>query len=192
VNVPTVYNVPPPALPLPFPASLLKARQDYNANFAETAPSLLGAPSIFSQIQESNSQKVAWSRPPKADSPIPVLLFHRIMRDFVDDCDNHQPVDKDNSLVLNLTDAMSQFFLTETARTAQLRNILLRHEIPITASTFYSKGHEFQTDGAIEYGDHLTSIFVVKNEIGGTGAEPYTQAILYYHHSALEQKYARA
>ena len=193
VKVPTENIVPPPALPppaLPVSTILLKERRDYNNSFPSTAPSSLGAPSQFSQIQEKDKQKIAWSRPPEADSPIPVLLFHRIMREFVDNCNNHQPVDKDNLLVLNLTDAMSRFLQTDATRAANVHNILIKHGIPITTSTNdpeHPKSHDFLTDGAIDYGGHLISIFEVKNEITSTGAEPYAQVILNYHHSVSEK-----
>ena len=86
------------------------------------------------------------------------------MRDFIDDFANHQPVDKDNSLVLELTNSMSRFFPNEDARAAELRDILI----------------------AIEFGKRLISIFGVKAEIGSKGAEPFAQATLYYYHSAPE------
>ena len=112
------------------------------------------------------------------------------MREFVDNCDNHQPVDEDNLLVLNLTDAMSRFFPYEATRAAHFRNILIKHGIPITTSIIHPedpKSHDFQTNGAIDYGGNLTSIFELKNEISSTGAEPYAQAIVYYHHYVSEK-----
>jgi hypothetical protein len=186
VNVPAENNVPPPGLPppaLPTSTTLLKERQDYNHYFPDMDPSSLGAPPNFAQIQATPKQKIPWSRPPEADSPIPVLLFHHIMREFVDDCDNHQPVDADDSLVLNLTHAMSQFYETEANRVGVLRDILIKHDIPITTSTIRPPNLKNRTDGAIDHGGHLISIFEVKNEISGTTAKPYAQAIVYYHHS---------
>ena len=193
VNFPTEYNVPrrlrlpPPTSPPPALPTLLKERQDYNRDFPDVTPSSLGAPSIFSQIQTKPKQKIPWSRPQEADSPIPVLLFHHIMREFVDDCDNHRPVDADDSLVLNLTHAMSQFYETEANRAADLRDILVEHGIPIAIRPLHFKNREFRTNGAIDHGGHLISIFVVKNEISGTGAEPYAQAIVNYHHSVSDK-----
>jgi hypothetical protein len=44
----------------------------------------------------------------------------------------------------------------------------------------------YQIDGAVTCGNHLISIFEVKDEIGSTKAEPYAQAILYYTHSGRD------
>ena len=59
------------------------------------------------------------------------------MRNSIDDCANHQLVDKGNSLVLELTDSMSQFFLNEDARAAELRDILIDNEIQATTSSIH-------------------------------------------------------
>lgn len=126
-----------------------------------------------------------WSRPPAADATIPVILLHPIFRQFVDDCDNHQPIQSDNELVRELMAAMSDFFLNEDARAAQLRDILTRHSIPVVPSTITSKGHCFRTDGAVAINGHLVAIVEVKEEIGSKGAEPYAQVVLYYTYAYL-------
>jgi len=64
-----------------------------------------------------------WSRPPAADATIPVTLLHPIFRQFVDDCENHQLIQPDNELVLELMAAMSEFFPDEKARAAELRDM---------------------------------------------------------------------
>jgi hypothetical protein len=182
VNVAAENDAPPPALP-----NVLQLRQRYNANFSKMAPSSLGLPLEFAKIQADPEQNIVWSRPPTADEIIPVVLYHRIMRDFIDDCANHQPVEKDNSLVLELTNSMSRFFQNENVRAAELRDILKDHEIQATTSSILSSdGQPFQTDGAIECGKRLISIIEVKGEIGSKGAEPFAQAILYYHHDASQ------
>jgi hypothetical protein len=168
VNVATENDPPPPALP-----DLL---QQYHANLSQTAPSTMARPSIFSKFQEDPEQRIIWTRPPSADETIPVVLYHRIMREFIDDCNNHQPIDKDNKLVLE-TDSMSRFFPTEDARTEEL---LDAHGIPTGSPPVKRK---FQTDAAIKFGrDYLLSIFEIEGEIGSTGAEPHAQAVLYYAH----------
>lgn len=124
-----------------------------------------------------------WSRPRDADATIPVTLLHRIFRQFVDNCKNHQPIQEDNKLVLELMGAMSDFFPDEKVRAAKLRAILTSHGIPVVTSTIFSKDHNFPTDGAVEINGHLVAIVEVKGEIGSKGAEPYAQVILYYSHS---------
>jgi hypothetical protein len=175
VNFATENDPPPPAL-----LDLFQQRQQYHANLSQTAPSTMALASNFSTFQEDPDQRIVWARPPNADETIPVVLYHRIMRDFIDDCNNHQPIDKDNNLVLQLTDSMSRFFPKEENRTDQLLRILHHHGIPTTSPPVKLK---FQTDAAIQFGrDYLLSIFEVKAEIGSTGAEPHAQAVLYYAH----------
>jgi len=169
--------------PLPSLPNLLKERQQFNAKLPATAPSTLGDPAKFSKIQATDTQKFVWSRPPDADATIPVTLYHPVFRQFVDDCQTHQPIDKDNKLVRELTATMSEFFPDEDARAAELRDILKANGIHVTTPIISSKGRTFRTDGAIESNSRLTVIIELKEEIGSTGAEPYAQAILYYAHS---------
>ncbi len=124
------------------------------------------------------------SRPRAADATIPVTLLHPIFRQFIDNCKNHQPIQEDNKLVLELMGAMSDFFPDENVRAAKLRAILTKHGIPVDTSTITSKGHHFPTDGAVSINGHLVAITeVIKGEVGSKGAEPYAQVILYYSHS---------
>ncbi|TDL19934.1 hypothetical protein BD410DRAFT_791575 [Rickenella mellea] len=141
--------------PLP---NLLNLRQQYNAKIPEAPHSTLGYPATFWKIQKTDTQKIVWSRPPEADATIPVTLYHRIFRQFVDDCKNHQPTDKDNKLVRELTAAMSQFFPNKDARAAELRDILKDNGIQCTTPIISSKDQIFYVDGAIESKNHLTAI----------------------------------
>jgi len=186
--LPAAKHSPQPP-PLAF-SQLLKERQQFNTEFPTGSPSSLGVASKFSKIQETDN-RIVWSRPPTADATIPVVLFHHIMRKFIDDCANHQPTAEDNELVLQLTDAMSKFFQHEDRRTELLREILALNHIDIATSAIpppshgqSSKSPSFRTDGAIEVNASHVLILEVKGEIGNTGAEPYAQAILYYANSA--------
>ena len=180
------------APPVPL-ADLLRERRRFSAELPTTAPSTLGCPSEFSKFQAKQNQKIVWSRPRGADATIPVTLLHPIFRQFVDNCKNHQPIQEDNKLVLELMGAMSAFFPDENARAAELRAILTRHGIPVVTSTITSKDHYFPTDGAVAVNGHLVAIIEVKGEIGSKGAEPYAQVILYYSHSnaAKSQEFSR-
>jgi len=162
---------------------LQKERQQFTAGFSKMAPSSAGFPSEFSKLQQKPAQHILWSRPPGGDATIPVTLLHSILRRFVDDCENHQPVRKDNELVLEMMEKMTTFFPNEGVRAAELRGILTEYGIPVVTSTIASNGRHFPTDGAVEIDGHLGSIIEVKAEIGSKGAEPYAQGILYYTHS---------
>jgi len=144
-----VARVPGQEAPSVLLAALLRERQRFSTELPITAPSTLGIPSEFSKFQEKQNQKIVWSRPRAADATIPVTLLHPIFRQFVDNCKNHQPIQEDNKLVLELMGAMSAFFPDENARAAELRAILTRHGIPVVTSTITSKDHYFPTDGAV-------------------------------------------
>src|SRR3954464_8405095 len=91
-------------------ADLFKERQQFSDELRPVPPSIQGNPSEFSKLQQKESQKIMWSRPPANDATIPVTLLHPILRQFIDNCENHQPTQKDNKLVLELIGAMSNFF----------------------------------------------------------------------------------
>jgi len=99
-------NVDPLTL-LPNLSNLREERRRFNTAFPGKALSSLGAPSEISQLQEKQNRKIMWSRPPAADATIPVTLLHPIFRQFADDCENHQPIQQDAELVLELMAAMS-------------------------------------------------------------------------------------
>jgi hypothetical protein len=164
-------------------ADLFKERQQFSDKLCTVPPSIQGTPLEFSKLQQKESQKIVWSRPPANEATIPVTLLHPIFRQFVDNCENHQPIQEDNKLVLELVGAMSNFFPKENVRAAELHNILTTHGIPVVTSTITSKGRDFYTNGDVAVNDHLVAIIEVKGEIGSGGAEPYAQAIMYYAHS---------
>lgn len=98
------------------------------------------------------------------------------MREFVDDCANHQPTGEDTALALELMDGMSGFFPDEGHRANFFRRTMQNHNLQVTTTTISTN----RTDGAIEFKSHIVALFEVKAEIGSKGAEPFTQAILYY------------
>ena len=109
-------------------------------------------------------KRIIWSRPPHVD------------REFIDDCNNHQPIDKVNKLVLELTGSMSQFFSYEDARAAELIRILRADGILVTTPDVRpSVNCKFLTNTTIQFGeDHLISILA---EIGSGLTEPFAQAV---------------
>jgi hypothetical protein len=163
-------------------ADLFKERQWFSDKLRTVPPSIQGTPSEFSKLQQKESQKIMWSRPPANDATIPVTLLHPIFRQFVNNCENYQPIQEDNKLVLELMGAMSNFFPKDNVRAAEVRNILTMNGIPVATSVITSKDHVFRTDGAVAVNDHLVAIIDVKGEIGSEGAEPYAQLIMHYAH----------
>jgi hypothetical protein len=164
------------------PGRMQEERKLFLNGYKFEAPSSLAAPSKFSKNQQTKDQKIIWSRPPAADAAIPVVLYNSILRNFVDDCANHELVYEDNKLALELTDGMSQFFDTEDRRAETLRQILKDNGILVSTPTITHPGQSktYRTDAAIDSGNGLVSIIEIKGEIGSTGADPYAQAILYY------------
>ena len=162
-------------------ANLIKECQWFSAELPLMHPSSLGIHPNFSKFQEKQIP-ITCSRPPAADAPIPITLLHPIFRQFLDNCDNHQLIVEDINLILELMGAMSNFIRDEDAHAAELRDILMRHGIPVITSMITSKGHHFRTDGTVAINGHLVVIIEVKEEIGSKGAEPYAQVVLYYSH----------
>jgi len=159
-------GAPPASLP-----SLLLERQQFS--IPSLSPSSLGVPSEFLKLQWNQDQKIVWSRPTAADSAIPVTLLHPIFRQFVDNCRNHQPIQEDNNLALELTGAMSNFFPDEEERAAAFRHILTRHGIPVSPATIRSKGLEFYIYGSIANNGQLVAIVEVREEIGSKGTRMF-------------------
>jgi len=93
---------------------------DLQKECQQMAPSSAGSPLEFSKFKQNPAQHIMWSRPPGGDATIPVTLLHPILRRFVDDCENHQPVQRDNELVLEIMESMATFFPNKVARAAEL------------------------------------------------------------------------
>ncbi|KAN0133606.1 hypothetical protein V8E53_008594 [Lactarius tabidus] len=148
----------------------------------DNAPSSSAIATTFSKDQQKESQKIIWSRPPAADATIPVTLYNSILRKFVDDCANHEPIYEDNKLALELAVGMSQFFDKKEHRAQTLQRILIENGISVIEP---SRG-VLRPDWAIECGKELISIIDVKSEIGSKGGEPYALTVLYYTHFGRE------
>jgi hypothetical protein len=157
----------------------------------DNAPSSSAIATTFSKDQQKESQKIIWSRPPAADATIPVTLYNSILRKFVDDCANHEPIYEDNKLALELAVGMSQFFDKKEHRAQTLQRILIENGISVIEPSLtrpqrpQSRG-VLRPDWAIECGKELISIIDVKSEIGSKGGEPYALTVLYYTHFARE------
>jgi len=84
----------------------------------------------------------------------------------------------DNELVLSLSRAMSKFYVDEYARAAKFREILMEHGIMLAASEI--EGSRCKTDGDSRWKGLCYIILEAKNGLGGGGAEPLFEAMLYY------------
>jgi hypothetical protein len=158
---------------------VLQARQKRNRRAANKAPSKGGIPKEFEKLQRGPDGPVfAFYRPPYAAPSIPIALLHPVFAQFVDDCQNHTPTADDNKLVLTLSTDMSEFFADEKSRAARFREILMEHGIMLAASEI--EGSLCKTDGDIRWKGLCYLILEAKNELGGGGAEPLFEAILYY------------
>jgi hypothetical protein len=120
-----------------------------------------------------------------ASAPIPVTLLNPIFGEFVDNCENHKPTDRDNALVLELSTAMSAFYTKEGGRANCIREIFAKYGIHLVWTKIEGTGYE--TDGDILHRDSRFVIVEMKNEFGYSGAEALFQAILYYLESNRKQ-----
>lgn len=72
-----------------------KDRRRFNAKLSAAPPSSLGK--VYKvRIQETDAQKIVWSRPLRAGSAVSVALYHPIFRQFIGGCRTIrlQPIDK--------------------------------------------------------------------------------------------------
>ena len=156
-----------------------QARQKRNRRAANKPPSTAGIPKEFEKLQtESAGPVFAFYCPPSAAATIPITLLHPVFGQFVDDRQHHTPMMDDNELVLSLSRAMSKFYVDEYARAAKFREILMEHGIMLAASEI--EGSRCKTDGDLGWKGLCYIILEAKNELGGGGAEPLFEAMLYY------------
>ena len=81
---------------------LLEDRRKFNAKRPAAPPLSMGDPKRCIRIQETDTQKIVWSR------PLSTCRFNDsrgfitpIFRQFINVCENHQPINKDRKLVRN-------------------------------------------------------------------------------------------
>jgi len=116
---------------------------------------------------------------------IPIALLHPVFGQFINNCQNHTPTMDNNKLVLSLSRAMSKFYINEYARAAKFQEILMEHSIMLVASEI--EGSQCKTDGDLRWKGLCYIILEAKNELGGGGAEPLFEAMLYYLKSMRKQ-----
>ena len=169
----------PPSAFKPLTDDVQQARQKRNRRAADKPPSTAGIPKEFEKLQTGSAGPVfAFYRPPSAAATIPITLLHPVFGQFVDDRQNHTPTMDDNELVLSLSRAMSKFYVDEYARAAKFREILMEHGIMLAASEI--EGSRCKTDSDLRWKGLCYIILEAKNELGGGGAEPLFEAMLYY------------
>ncbi|KAF9231109.1 hypothetical protein BU15DRAFT_56568 [Melanogaster broomeanus] len=143
------------------------------------APSSHGLHATFSGEQIKSELAIHCNRPPTAAESIPPTLLHPAFGQFLDDCETHEITEKDNTFALELSVAMSAFYVDEAVRAQAVRNVFAkRGGIHFTRTKIEETN--YMTDGDISLNGHRFAIAEFKNEVGCTGAEPYAQASLYY------------
>jgi len=140
-------------------------------------PSSDGKVQDFSTRQNHEYQAIYCNRPHTAQATIPPTLLHPVFGQFLDDCETLEVTPEDNSLALGLHIAMSSFYTGENERAIAVRDEFSKWGLNLVVS---KTPDGFETDGDISVKDHRFVISVIKNEVCSTGAEPYSQAILYY------------
>jgi hypothetical protein len=168
-----------PRSPIPPPDDVQQARRKRNQRAADKPPSTTGIPKEFEKLQSAPGGPLfAFYRPPSAVSTVPITLLHPVFGQFVDDRQNHIPTKEDNDFVLSLSREMSKFYIDEKARATEFRKILMEHGIMLAASEI--EGSLCRTDGDLRWKGLCYVILEAKNELGGGGAEPLFEALLYY------------
>src|SRR5882762_1328797 len=108
---------------------------------------------------------------------IPITLLHPLFGQCIDDHQQHTPTVDDNELFWSLSRAMSKFNIDEYFRAAKFREILMEHSIMLTVSEM--EGSRCKMDGDLWWKSLCYIILEAKNQLGGGGAEPLFEAMLY-------------
>jgi hypothetical protein len=82
-----------------------------------------------------------------------------------------------------LTERMCRFYDTEADRARAFRDVMIKYDISIAASTI--EGTQYVTDGHASMGQYVYLITEAKNEMGMGNSDPYIQSGLYYSQSVL-------
>ncbi|KAI0255336.1 hypothetical protein BJV78DRAFT_1179329 [Lactifluus subvellereus] len=149
------------------------------------SPSSGGKTKQFSKRQADSDQRIYCNRPRVASATIPVTLLHPIFGQFIDDCENNKPTAQDNALVLELSEAMSDFYPNEDDRARCIREVFASYDIHLVRTEI--EGTRFETDGDISHEEFRYALAEIKNDFGFSGADPFAQAILYYLESTRKQ-----
>ncbi|KAI0255340.1 hypothetical protein BJV78DRAFT_1350597 [Lactifluus subvellereus] len=149
------------------------------------SPSSGGKTKQFLKRQADSDQRIYCNRPRDASTTIPVTLLHPIFGQFIDDCENNKPTAQDNALVLELSEAMSDFYQNEDDRARNIREIFAKYDIHLVRTEI--EGTRFETDGDISHEEFRYALAEIKNDFGSSGADPFAQAILYYLESTRKQ-----
>jgi hypothetical protein len=102
----------PPSAP-PFKDDVGTRRTRFLNESPVKAPSSGGKAKEFSKRQADVDQTIYCNRPWGASATIPATLLHPIFGEFIDNCENITPTAQDNSLVPELSTAMSNFYANE-------------------------------------------------------------------------------
>jgi hypothetical protein len=126
------------------------------------------------------------NRPPSAAAAIPITLLHPIFNEFKADCETHKPTREDNTLALELSNAMSAFFSNEKARQTEFIEILGRHGFQMAPTEIV--GTSYCTDVDMRCNGFPYLIGELKDEMGSKGAEPVFRSAVYYTAHLRQQK----
>ncbi|KAI6140270.1 hypothetical protein BKA82DRAFT_29217 [Pisolithus tinctorius] len=175
----TQWHSPPSLMSLPsLPQHLVAAqRHAFLAKAKPMAPSSIADPREFSKFQAIGGRTIYCNRPADAVAVIPPTLLHPVFGDFLDDCDMVEPTHEDNSLVMGLHSAMSNYYDLESDRAVKIRELFTRWGLAFVPS---ATRHGYTTDGDMREGEYRYAIAEIKNEMGSTRADPYNLASFYY------------
>lgn len=172
-----------------FPPSdyrLVSAKRSRYLNANEPkAPSSAGKAPEFAKLQNDPEKTILCSRPASAEATIPVTMLHPVFGEFLDNCERHETTVEDNRFTRELSTAMSGFYTDENDRKKTIHAVFAKHGLHFMKSRVGPNNYE--TDGDISMNGYRYTIAEFKNEVGCIGAEPYSQAALYYLESTRTQ-----
>ena len=153
-----------------------------------TAPSSLGKASEYIKVQKQN---LLYNGYPQSLQPPPLVLYHPVFANFIDDCKTIELEFDSHITVMKFTEAMTDTYLVEGERRDKFRELVNSYlGFTLNLGSISTNGITYSTDGCIFQEDNIPVILEVKNDNEGNA---FKQACGYYWRwiQGLKENYAR-
>lgn len=126
-----------------------------------------------------NGGQLAYNRPEAKCATIPIALAHQVFANFLEDCQHHEPTEKDNKWLATLRHDMLKQYANEQERCSRFRRIF-EGNTDMSISEASIPGTTSRNDGHFIFANHFLLISVGKHEWVRLAADPQLQAFMYY------------
>ena len=153
-----------------------KLRKRFCINRKSDAPSSGADPKNFRFHQSTQDGTIYCNRPEDPCRTLSLSLLHPVFGQFMDDFRNATPSSDDQTLAVDLVNAMTDIYKKELDRQKAITKAFETSGYHMTGTRI----DNYTTDADISFKGFRYLIAELKNEVGSSGAEPYMQGSLYY------------